>query len=180
MVNSYSSQFYNKNVKQKLDYLITLDEVKRHLNIDELDTSNDEYLSDLIQVGVQFCENYINSDIALTKNTLSVYDFRGDRLKVDEGNLITVSGLTGTTVTYGLFDNIIDFNLYFDSFISSDTDLILEYYSGFSKSSLPRPIQQSILIKIADLFDVERNNYTTPSYKANNVIDILLGYYKKY
>lgn len=178
MVNSYSSQFYNKNVKQKLDYLITLDEVKRHLRIDELETDNDDSINFYLKASINYCENYINSDIALTKNTLTVYDFKGDRLRIDEGNLIIVSGLTGTSITYGVFDNITDFNLYFDEYVS-ETDLIIEYYSGFEKSSLPDIVKNYIIIKTADLFDVDRNSYTASSYKVNNLAEMFLGYYKK-
>jgi hypothetical protein len=179
MIKSYSSEFHNKTRKQRLDYLLTLDEAKTHLNIDSSDTSSDDYISDLIKVSVEYCENYINSDIALTKNQMTIYDFRGDRLRIDEGNLITISGLTGTTVNYDLFDNIIDFTLYFEDYIQ-ETDLSLEYYSGFAKSDCPTPILQSIKIKLADLFDIERNNYVSPSYRTNDVISFLLGYYKKY
>ena len=208
MIKSYTSQFYNKVVKDQRDYLITLDEVKRHLNIDELDDTYDENLSDLIQVGVEFCENYISSDIATTHNKLTVYDFIGDRLRIDEGNLLAFSGITGVTSSmtgidnrygtdsyygtpiiratgtttlpdYDVFDNIIDFTIYFNNRLT-DIDLSLEYWSGFNLSNLPTEIKQSCLIKIGDLFDVERNSYISPSFRANNVIDILLAYYKKY
>lgn len=178
MINSYSSQFFNKNVKQKLDYLITLDEVKRGLRIDELDINEDQSISFYLKAAVNYCENYMNSDIALTKNTLTVYDFKGDRLRIDEGNLIIVSGLTGTSITYGVFDNITDFNIYFDDYVS-ETDLTIGYYSGFESSTLPEIIKNYIIIKTGDLFDIERNSYTTSSYKVNDLAAMFLGYYKK-
>jgi hypothetical protein len=178
MVNSYSIQFYNKNVKQKLDYLITLDEVKRHLRIDELETDNDESISFYLKASINYCENYINSDIALTKNVLTVKDFKGDRLRIDEGNLIIVSGLTGTSITYGVFDNIIDFNIYFDDYVSQ-TDLKIEYYSGFENSTLPDIVRNYIIIKTGDLFDNERGSYSPLSIKMNDLAAMFLGYYKE-
>lgn len=192
MLKSYTNRFHNRNIKTKTYDLIDLGDVKRHLRIDEMDEyAEDTYLTSLLQVGVDFAENYCNADIAYTENLLTVYDFIGDRLQIDEGNLIYFSGITGTSVTYQVFDNLIDFTIYFDEAFASygrvfidaplhGTDLMLKYSSGFTKDTLPSTIRQAILIKIADLFDVQRNSFTTSTFRANDVIDILLGYYKKW
>ena len=87
-------------VKVKTYNSVYLDEAKRHLRIEADWEQDDEYITNLISAATQLCENYIGKDIALTTNTLKLWDYAGQYLTIDEGNFISVDSIeTDTSVS---------------------------------------------------------------------------------
>ncbi len=80
--------------KTKSVYHVTLEEAKSHLRLDEDFTQDDKYIRNLIQAATNIAENEIQKDIAKTTNVLTRIDFAGDVIRVNEGNLITITSLS--------------------------------------------------------------------------------------
>jgi hypothetical protein len=188
MIKTYTSGFYNSVVKNRGANPITLAMVKSSLRIDDDYTSEDDTLIRLINVATQLASDYINADILVTETTLGVFEFAGKTLNVEDGNYISASGLTitGTTMDFDVYESITGFRVEFDNYINmaasvfldTDLNLVLHYFTGFPV--MPDEICQAILVKIADLFDMERNGYITNQYRNNDVFGTLLQFHKKW
>jgi hypothetical protein len=166
--------------KVKSDYLITLDEAKAHLRIDTSD--EDSTIEDCIKAAVNHCENYIQKDIATTEVTILLEDFSGSLIDVDEGNLVSIDSVkdeSDTDLPYSkepvrYYDS--HFRIELDDWLN-EQDVEIRIKTGYTVETLPPAIKQSIKIKIADLFDVERNSYNLNNQTVNNAINNLLDFY---
>ena len=165
--------------KVKSDYLITLAEAKAHLRVDT--SAEDTYITNLIKAAVEYCENYIQKDIAVTANTLVIYDFSGQLVEVDEANLASITTVkdgSGASLTYETEIERTDCSFIIELINSqSETDLEVKFVTGYTSGTLPASIRQAILIKLADLYDVERNSYNLGTFQANNAIMSFLNFY---
>jgi hypothetical protein len=163
-----------QSVKTKLNYPLSLNEVKRHLRLDNDFIDDDDYIDNLIIVATQYCENYIGKDIAHTQNTLRIDDWDGDFIKIYDGNFISANTSTGTILqTSAHYDY---FQIEFTNQITVDP-LNLTYYTGFIIDTTPEIIKQAILVKVSDLYDNERGSYGYGGSRYNNVIEMLLSSY---
>lgn len=167
--------------KVKSDYLIGLSEAKAHLRVDT--TDEDGYILQLIKAAVQYAEQYIGKDIATTTNTLVLKDFSGSVIEVDDGNLVSVTSLkdeAGASISYSI-DEVFDTYFIIETTNSvPEQDVTLIYVSGYSSATLPPSIRQAIYIKLADLYDVDRNSYGFQNYQKNvasSAFESLLNYY---
>jgi hypothetical protein len=186
MIRTYTKGYFNSILKNKGANPITLSETKTHLQIEEDYTSDDEYVTSLIDVATQLAEDYCGADLLPTENTMVVFEFYGQELVVEDGNYLSGLTITGTTTDFDVYENISSFRVVFNDFIGKnanyqddlDQNLTLHYWTGFS--SMPVVVKHAIKIKVADLYDMERNGYTTNTYKTNDVFGQLLSYYKKW
>lgn len=167
--------------KVKSDYLIGLSEAKQHLRVDT--TDEDAYISNLIKAAVGMAENYIQKDIVPTVNTLVMNDFSGTLVEIDEGNFVSLTSVKdagNNSLTYSeleIFDSFFRFEL---DASQNDATINVVFNTGFSNTTLPATIRQAVLIKLADLYDVDRNTYGFQTYQknlANNAFESLLNYY---
>ena len=157
-------------VKTKTEYPISLSEAKVHLRVDVDYNNDDGYIQSLIKASVREAENYIGKDIALTTNAASIFDFTGDTLTLDEGNLSSVTNVitdVSTLATINVTKTFYNkFQILFPSTITSTTEytpLTVNYVTGFTADNCPTEIKQAILIKVANMYDVNRED-ATPSY----------------
>lgn len=163
--------------KVKSDYIITLADAKAHLRVDTID--EDSYISNLIKAAVEFAEQYIQKDIAVTANTLVIEEFSGSFVEVDLANLVSVTSVKNglTSLPYSeLIRRDAWFHFELDTSVS-EIDLTIECVTGYTLSTLPFSIRQAILIKIADLYDNERNSRTFSGTIANTAFESLLNYF---
>jgi len=169
--------------KVKSTYPVTLQEVKTHLRVDANNFDDDDYIENaVIPAATRFCENFITKDIALTTNTYTVYDFYSDCLRVDEGNLqsITDVSINGTLYTdYELKTYNDHFELEWDNYLGGDDyTLTTHFVTGYNENECPEEIRQAIFIACGDFYDVNRSSYTLGNIKREDVIQRLLMYHK--
>ena len=155
------------------DYtVIDLDDIKKQLNFDLDYYDEDDYLDKLKQVAVDYCESYLGLDIVPTDNTLTIDDFKGDKLKVDAGILqeITSIKLNGEEITD--FSTKIKYYSFIIEFKEQkEGQLDIAFKTGSDKI---RPkYKQAILVKTSDLYDSERQSYNY-NLKKNEIIKYLL------
>lgn len=167
--------------KTKSVYPITVVEAKKHLRIDNSFTDDDSYLSDLIIAATSLAENYINADISKTENTLVIYKFYSDYIKVYESNFHSVISLKDTndqdiTESNYIKKHLNYFIVQFNNPVQSDV-LNFKFYTGYDQSTCPVIIKQAIKIIIADLYDSQRSNINWSGMTNNHVWENLLNYY---
>ena len=173
-------------VKVKSDYFVTLAEAKVHLRVDVAFTAEDSYIAQLIKAATGFAENYIEKDIAKTAGTLTLLEFSGSKIIIQEGNYRSVTSVTGSVS--GLIDsgdyNVkyddATFTITFDNSVNiNDETITILFETGYISSTYPAQIRQAVLISIHDLYDPERGSFTMNAVKQNGVVKNLLNYYVK-
>jgi hypothetical protein len=170
--------------KTKTYNQITLSESKQHLGYDTGDTTNDVYLIHLINTSTNIAEAEIGFDIAVTSNSLEDYDFLGSEyiLHCKQPRSITMSGITQNNAVVNLTALITP--QYFENY----TNLILGQYYDFKKvlvsyncgyTVLPENLKHAILLKIAELNDIDRSNYISNTQINSKAFERLISQYKR-
>tara|TARA_R110001606_G_scaffold395513_6_gene567926 strand:+ start:109 stop:636 length:528 start_codon:yes stop_codon:yes gene_type:complete len=158
---------------------ITLSEVKKHLRIthDLEDTS----ISAITNTAYHIAEDYIFSKIAITDVQEITNSYTGQWYRISEANIINAQDFSGYTVTVdGVEVDVIE--VYQEKFSTviklatyvNDSKLIVSYQAGLT--DLPLPIKQAILVKVGELFDMDRSGYTV-SLSKSNLFELLLNNY---
>ena len=177
-----STPMRGKPVKTKAvdTYPVSLDEAKRHLRIDDGWDKDDDYIRNLIYAATQKCEEYIGKDIAYTTNVLQYWNFVGQDFWIEEGNfnsLTSVKDWQNSTAISTDHTEIYYNRVYVRLSGSADQNpLHINYVTGYSAGECPPIIKQAILVKIGDLYDVERQSYSPD--KENYAYQRLLDSYK--
>jgi hypothetical protein len=170
--------------KNKTVYPVTIDDVKKHSRIDADNFDDDAYIENIIKASTEYCENFIDKDIALTSNTLLEYDFIGSELRIDEGNLISISNIITdsssliTSYTYEIYNSNSHFKIDFDNYTIDSDPLTIQFTTGFEEGFCPWPIRHAVKIGVDDLYWTERGSYVLPTIKRTDVIQRLLMPYK--
>ena len=168
-------------IKTKVSYPVSLSEAKRHLRVEDDWHEDDDYIQNLVYAATAKAEQYIGKDIAETTNTQSIYDFSGDSIQVSEGNFESFTQAVDDTSTLVSVDYTDVFynhaNVYFDNSSTSDP-LVISYVTGFDDGECPPLIKQAVLIKIGDLYDIERQSYLMGSIRENKAFESLLDSFR--
>jgi len=168
--------------KTKTSFPISLNDAKIHLRVSASYHDDDDYINALIESATLQCENYISKDIALTSCVAKYYDWGGDKFTVEEGNFVSTdyvisdtSTLLGVKVSKNYVNYFtIELNSSFSS--TSETEPVeVQFTTGYS--SCPADIKQAILMKIGDLYDVDRQNYVE-GIRFTNAGNRILNSYK--
>jgi hypothetical protein len=160
-------------------YPLSLCQIKRHLRLHNDFTDDDDYLMDLLYSATQLAENYLNKAIAKTKNVLRIDDFNSDALKIYEGNFLSiVSVLDASNVAIGTIHQT---SVHYDYFtvewassICADP-ITITFYTGYEEDETPELIRQSILIKIADMYDNQRSSLNWNGMTDSKVFETILN-----
>jgi hypothetical protein len=167
--------------KTKTTFPVSLADARKHLRLDDDFTDDDEEINLLIEVATQLAEDYLNKDIALTTNTLKLYDFLSDTIEVNESNLIEVVSVKdeyGNSYTWDKFyvwDS--HFEIELDSTPSGDP-LTVVFTTGFESGKCPKPIIQAIKVKIWDLYDIGRSSHLSQGVTDTKLFERLLDSYQ--
>jgi len=167
--------------KTRSSWPVSLSEAKRHLRIEDDFHEDDDYVQNLIYAATQKAEQWIGKDISETTNVQLIYDFSGSSIKITEGNFDSFTqgvtdGSTLLSVDYTeVFYNYA--NVYFNNSYSADP-LTLTYKTGYEEEEVPAIIKQAILVKIGDLYDIERQSYVMGSIRENKAFEHLLDSYR--
>jgi hypothetical protein len=169
--------------KVKSVYPVSLSEVKQHLRVDLNSYDDDNYINNsIIKSATRYCESYIDKDIAYTTNTLTIEDFYDSFLRINEGNLISITdvSINGTLYTdYELTIYNDHFEIEWDDYKGGDDyTLVSHFITGYNTDLCPEEIKQAIYIKCGDLYDVERSSYTLGSIKKSDVVERILTPYR--
>ena len=179
---------YNKyfstvqETKEKLNYPLSLTEVKRHLRMDMTYNDDDDYLEGLIETATTMAENYIEKNIALTLVSIRIDDFSDNWIRINDGNFISIEDVLdidgnpiGTVKQTNKHDDF--FQIEWEQLISTK-QLTIKYLAGYPENETPAIIKQAILIKIADLYDSQRADMNWSGLVDNKVFETILNYYK--
>ena len=168
-------------VKTKLNWPVSLDEAKRHLRVDSDYHDDDDYIQELIYAATAKAEQYIGKDISETTNVLTIYDWIGPYLELDEGNYLSfTSAITDTSTAMTVKETEIDYNevcIEFNEALSADP-LTATYKTGFSEGTCPALIKQAVLLEVANLYDVDRLSYSNGSLKETKAFERLLDSFR--
>lgn len=155
--------------------LISLLMIKKQLVIEDDYLEDDDYLTQLLEVAFEFIENECNSEIVETVNVYTDNHFSGRSLRIDSARLLEVTSIKvdDEDISYTLMQEHNHFDLLFGD--SIDGKLVITYNTGYKAEKIPMILKQAVLIKLTDLYDVERNN---ASHINNSTIDNLIKRYK--
>lgn len=172
-------------VKTKTSTPISVAEAKAHLNLDVTFTADDTLIETLIDTVIEMAEQDINADILSTSNVLT-YDLKYlgmttlyrinsapcsavSKIEYYNGSSWVTINSSKYTVAYGFHWVEIEFEETY-----SAEQLRFTYATGYADANIPKTIKQACLIKLADLYDTERQGYSSTSIQKNNAYQALL------
>lgn len=163
---------YNDTIILEKDYsTITFDQLSKHLNLDE-DLVNVEFLEALINASIDWVETRINSYITPTILEYSVYEFTGTSIQLEHKGFNTISSLKVNDVEYTDYKIIRKYSstyIIFNTAISNAT-VIISYLAG-NKPAFNQI--QAVIITAADMYDVDRSNYSAGLVNNKTVMRLL-------
>jgi len=173
-------------VKTRTSWPVSLYEAKRHLRVEEDFTDDDDYIQNLIYAATQIAENYIGKDIAETSNVQRLFDFCGQYLNIPKGNFIEFtqgiiedSSTLVSAIDTQIFNNYAYIKLNSSVSTGEFTPFTIYYKTGYAELNVPESIKQAVLIKIADLYDVDRQSANISSLRETKAFENLLNAYRK-
>jgi len=177
--------YTNKIIKEKESSVVTLQQAKQQLNIEEDFKDDDAHILFLINTATSMAEDFTGIDVAFTKNTQEFVDFIGGSIIFREAPLVHVESITVTDnegneiivpeEEYTIRTRRTDFMIEFENTISYDK-VVVVFYTGFDIEEVPYQIQAAVLVKVNDLYDIERTSYIVGSnFKDNRTFERLLS-----
>lgn len=164
---------YNEEILTKDYSTISVDSLVRHLNLDE-DLVDNEYLESLIEAAVDWCESRVNSFLVKTECKLIIYKFSGCNIRIDKGNVNSISSIKVDnqlyTDGYKLIKHTNSATIILNTSINN-SEVEIEYKGG---NNTKKNYLHAILIKAGDFYDVERSDYSH-GVSSNNVVMRLLN-----
>lgn len=180
MTNSYT----NKTIKSKSSSILTLEQAKDQLNVEQSFTQDDTQILFLIESASSAAEDYTGIDIRLTDNTLELIRPNLESIQIFEAPFVSITSITTTTndvdtviasTAYEVQIRETDFIIYFNDSIDVDK-LVIVFKTGFAIDAAPYTIQSAILVKINDLYDLERTSHSLgTNYRDNKTFERLLN-----
>ena len=173
--------------KTKSIYHLALEEAKEHCRLRDEFVNDDEQIKRIIKAAVEFVEGDIEKDIAYTANVLTRNEWSGSEIRVNEGNMVSISSITTTEdgespVTLSDYTTYV-YRDYFkvDLDSSVDTDLLtVNFITGYAADAIPWDLRQACLIKVSDFYDVDRSSSRFVSIKATQAYARIVAKYKAY
>lgn len=171
--------------KTKTIYPVSIMDAKLHLRVDMDYTNDDGYILNIIKAATREAENYIGKDIAYTTTIASLHDFYGDYIRVNEGNFKSALEFISDTSANIQISGTRAYHNYFEVFLGTQvssttkyTPAKLTYITGYTDETCPDEIKQAILIKVGNMYDVDRQDDTPTYLKDGRASDNLLNSHK--
>lgn len=187
----YERGFSNKVVKEKLSSVVTLEQAKNQLNVEEDFTEDDTHILFLIDTATGLAEDYTGTDISFTKNTLELFNFQGTVIRLEEHPFHSMDSITiydkddnETVLTEDEYFIQKRYSYFVIVFLDSDGNrksieakrMVLVFFTGYEPDEAPFQISSAILVKVNDLYDVERTTYTIgANFRDNGTFERLLN-----
>lgn len=173
--------------KTKSVYHLALEEAKEHLRLRDSFVQDDKQIRRLIKSAVEFVEADIEKDIAYTANVLTRQIWSGSIIRINEGNMVSISSIT-TTESGGSPVALSDFTTYvyrdyftveLDDTVSTDL-LTVNFTTGYAADAIPWDLRQGCLIKVSDFYDLDRASARFVSIKDTQAYERIISKYKAY
>lgn len=167
--------------KTKISFPVSLPEVKEQVK--ELTSDNDNYLRNLIEVATEEAESITGLDFAYTKCVLTLYDFSGDTITINDGLYSSVDSIRDADDNDVASDNVLidgykKFSIELVNSISTD-ELVITYYTGWpegtGKVANLASVKRYVLVRVDDMFGPERSSYSYTPLRSTNKADNLLN-----
>jgi hypothetical protein len=172
--------------KEVISYPVSVTEVKAHVK--STDSEDDFELSRILKAATKDAENIVGMDIAYTLNTLTDYDFRSNRISINEGNFKELVSIEVDDVSIGhkrIRQYPHKFEIELHSAVNAD-ELEVKWHGGYSSDDLDtqnlEAIKNYILVRCDSKFGPERSEYNIGVIKRNeqhaeHMLAQLKGYY---
>lgn len=160
--------------------IVSLDEVKSHLNIAATNTTNDEEIRRFIDAATDLCENYVGCVLGRQTFTNEKYDGNTDIIRLrnpramsitsvyENGNLVDPTGYvldpTGQRIqrlSYGTLNG----PNYFGVWAPGVQNIVISYVSGFINP--PPTAKQGLLEEVRHLWQTQRGSTSVMSRGQN-------------
>lgn len=170
--------------KTKTGEAVTLDEAKEHLNVEPSFTDDDTIISSMISSATRYTESYCGRDIVTTENEKEYIEYKGWSICIEEAPLSSFTSLktydeddNETTLTegedYKIQKKLTEFVIRFEEYIDVDR-LVIEFTTGDAIGDINPTLKAAILIKMNDLYDMDRTTSTVGvNYNTSNVFNNL-------
>ena len=174
--------------KKNVSSPLSVEDAKAHLNLESDYVEDDGYIGGLIKSAERFCSGILSSDISETSVKHVINNFLGGTIRSQENPFMSMTKVThidseGTETEITSDDYVIrESQYFFDLILSSsiggeDHKIKLEYITGQNKNDISDDIISAIKIKVATLYDHEREDYMDYKLKSNRAINSLLAPY---
>lgn len=159
--------------------IVDLALVKKQLVIESDFVEDDDLLQLYINSAIEYLENKIHSDIYSKNCTLTIENFRGDKLIVEETPFKSIEEIkvdneiiSGYTVN----ETFIDFRIEFEDYLV-DADIVVKFQTGYN--TIPTPLLHCILLLVNDSYENRGTEfYSEKSQMA--VLNKINNYIRKY
>lgn len=168
-----------------ISFPINVDELKRQLNYFSacylLGGDEDLLLELLLEGAVEYIHKETGRYIEKGTVSFCIDDFSGGVLKILAtpcvvDSIITTKGKTALEYTTKTYDKSIEVILNEEILKEDAVDLTITATVGYTKETIPKDLKVAVLVKAADLYDVERSNYSNV-VKNNETIEKLIKNY---
>lgn len=165
--------------KTKLEYPVTVTEAWQHLRLDP--GEDQELITRLIHASTALAENYVEKSIARTENVLELKGFSGSEILVDEANFISIVSIQTSETTpvtdYSVEATENDFLITLSAPFP-ETNLTITFLTGFAQVDCPEDFKTAILVKMGELYDIDRSGYLAQNYKPTGTFESILNFHK--
>tara|TARA_R110000851_G_scaffold295923_3_gene450920 strand:+ start:185 stop:742 length:558 start_codon:yes stop_codon:yes gene_type:complete len=176
--------------KKNLSLPITIEEAKKQVSLETSFIEDDVLLERYIKSAERFCSGILGSDIAETEVTHKITNYLGGKIRVKEYPLISISSIkyydstNAERVLSGTEYLLLEDQFYFDITLPADIGgenhkLEIKYKTGNAKEDINPDFISAIEIKVATLYDHERENFSDYKLKSNRAIQNLLAPYMR-
>ena len=147
---------------------VGFERIKKHLRVDLVCTDEDDLIRSFLEAAIEVCENYIGGHIA-SKDMVITLDAFDSPLAFEAFPMQSVASVeyypkdneikeTMSSTNYSLTNaNSKVFNLRFREQLPELANrfdaVTITVKVGFASGKVPKPIQQAILLKIADMYE---------------------------
>ena len=177
--------------KKNVTLPITVEEAKEQVNLEIDFTEDDIIIAKYIKAAERFCSGLIGSDIAETDVKHTISNFLGGTIRVKEYPLMSITSIkhfdssnTETVIEpedYKLLEDQFLFDITLPpKFGGEGEKIVLEYKTGEKNEDILPDLISAIEIKVATLYDHERENYSDYKLKSNRAIQNLLAPHMRY
>ena len=168
--------------KLKTVYHVSLEEARKHLRLDDDYIQDDNLIQAYIDAAHNIAENEILKDISKTTNVLTRHDYAGSVIRVNEGNLISITSIEiqESETPLSNFNTFIyrdRFRIELDQEIDTE-ELTVTFQTGFDSGKCPPAIKTAILLKIEDLYGTLRGSFVMGGLTNTGAFEALLAPYK--
>lgn len=180
-------KYRNEVIKTKGSSPVTLTQAKDQCSVDEDFLEDDRILLSKINQATAYIESRTGTDIVFTENAAEYIEFDGNILCIEETPLKelksikkTVDGVEEELVAnddYTIQKNRTSFIIRFTETITADS-LAVEFETGYDFGEIPFDLESAIIIKINDLYDMERTSYVVgTNFRRIDPIESLISSY---